>query len=142
MGAGAHFRSFGAETVVAACAAYASKSAAFLALRTVSVDPAAFNAAVSAYLVVTAFVFVFWKTVFPTARHRSYRTYQHVIVAQVLATAWAAVLFEHSGECWKCGENAADILVYALPAGLVFGVMYSIFSKLFSVDVDTRHTIL
>lgn len=134
----AHIKSFVAELTVALLSAtvmYAGIEAAAQQLGVL--NPATDMLATAFVFPFAAFILLF-KTVFPrTVKHRSYSLAAYIVLAQLLAALFSAMLLEAMGECLDCSGNIHDVVFYGIALGTPYGLLYAIFSKLFSVDVDT-----
>ncbi|MCV9964664.1 hypothetical protein OIU34_22490 [Pararhizobium sp. BT-229] len=134
----AHLKSFIAEVSVAGLSALIMYAAIVVAARKLGVFNPATDLLAVTFVFPFAAVVLMFKTVFPrTVRHRSYSLVTYLLLAQLLAGLFCAVLLEAMGECLDCSGNIHDVVFYGIAAGTPYGLLYAFFSKIFSVDVDT-----
>ncbi|MBY3433809.1 hypothetical protein HFN89_06565 [Rhizobium laguerreae] len=134
----AHLKSFLAELSVAGLAAILMYCAILATARHLDVLNTVTEMLAATFVFTFAMLVLLFKTVFPRAApHRSYPLLAYLLLAQLLAGLFSAVLLEAIGECVDCSGNVHDIFLYALALGTPYGLLYAFFSKIFSIDVDS-----
>ncbi|MDW9481202.1 hypothetical protein GOB57_21385 [Sinorhizobium meliloti] len=134
----AHMKSFIAELTVALLSAIVMYVGVISAAHQLGILNTATDMLATAFTFLFATFILLFKTVFPRrVKHRSYSLTAYIALAQLLAALLSAMLLEAMGECLDCAGNIHDVAFYAIALGTPYGLLYAIFSKLFSVDVDT-----
>jgi hypothetical protein len=134
----AQLKSFIAELTVAGISGYLMYHAILWAAHLLGILYSGIDLLAAIFVFPFPALIVIFKTVFPhTVSHRSYSVIAYILLAQLLSGLAVSVLLEVIGECFICTGNLHDVIFYALSLGTPYGLLYTFFSNLFSVDVDT-----
>jgi hypothetical protein len=134
----AHLKSFVAELSVAGLSAVVMYAAILIVAHYLNTNNEATEMLAAIFVFPFPMLILLFKTIFPHAvPHRAYSLLIYILLAQLLAGLFSAVLLEVVGECFDCSGNIHDVFFYGIALGTPYGLLYALFSKIFSIDVDT-----